>query len=303
MTLRKVLVCDTMDVGLLGLTSAFVIDYEPKITRDELLAKVQNYHVLVVRSRTRVDKDILARATNLKLVARAGSGVDNIDVEASNARGVQVVETPESLVDSVAEHVIGLMLALARSIPSADASMKAGRWDKERFVGVELRGKILGIVGMGRIGKRVGEIAKVLGMTLLAYDVAGVPQEVLASLGCKLVDIDTLFSTSDFVTLHVPLIPQTKHLVDQRRLALMKKNAFVVNTARGAVVDEVALSRALNSGEIAGAGLDVFEGEPDITEVVNAKNAITTPHIGGQTEEAQTKAVTAAGEKIMKFFG
>jgi D-3-phosphoglycerate dehydrogenase len=300
---RRVLVCDTMDVAILGLTEAFEVDYEPKITREELLERVENYDVLVVRSRTKVDAGVIARAARLKLIARPGSGVDNIDVTLAKARGIDVVSSPESLVEAVAEHVIGLMLALARSTPSADASMKAGRWDKERFVGIELRGKTLGIVGMGRIGRRVGEIARVLGMTLLGYDVVAVPQETLASLDCKMVDIDTLFASSDFVTLHVPLTTDTRHLVDQRRLSLMRKNAFIINTSRGEVIDEAALITALNAGKIRGAGLDVFEGEPKITRVVTTTNTITTPHIGGQTEDAQTSAVTVAGAKINEFFG
>jgi len=292
-----------MDVAILGLTEAFEVDYEPKITREELLERVENYDVLVVRSRTKVDAGVIARAARLKLIARPGSGVDNIDVTLAKARGIDVVSSPESLVEAVAEHVIGLMLALARSTPSADASMKAGRWDKERFVGIELRGKTLGIVGMGRIGRRVGEIARVLGMTLLGYDVVAVPQETLASLDCKMVDIDTLFASSDFVTLHVPLTTDTRHLVDQRRLSLMRKNAFIINTSRGEVIDEAALITALNAGKIRGAGLDVFEGEPKITRVVTTTNTITTPHIGGQTEDAQTSAVTVAGAKINEFFG
>ena len=299
----RVLVCDTMDVATLGLTEAFEVDYAPKITRDELLARAGDYEVLVVRSRTKVDAGVIDRALRLRLIARAGSGVDNIDTTAASARGIEVVSSPESLVESVAEHVIGLMLALARSTTSADASMKAGRWEKERFVGTELRGKTLGIVGMGRIGRRVGEMARVFGMTLLGYDSVEVPQETLASLGCKMVDIDALFGSSDFITLHVPLTTETRHLVDARRLSLMRKNAFIINTARGEVIDEAALIRALSSGEIGGAGLDVFAGEPKITEVVTTVNTITTPHIGGQTREAQTSAVAVAGAKIFDYFG
>jgi len=299
----RVLVCDTMDVATLALTETFVVDYTPNITRDELLASVKNYDALVVRSRTKVDGEVIAEATRLSLIVRAGSGVDNVDVTAAEAKGVEVLSSPESLVDSVAEHVMGLMLALARSIPAADASMKAGRWDKGRFVGVELRGKTLGIVGMGRIGRRVGEIARVFGMTLLGYDVVDVPRETLVSLACRIVDLDTLFASSDFVTLHVPLTPATRHLVDERRLSLMRKGAFIINTARGEVVDEAALIKALEAGKIQGAGLDVFGGEPKIAEVVTAANTITTPHIGGQTEDAQTSAVAAAGAKIIEFFG
>ena len=299
---RRVLVCDTLDVPTLGLTEAFEVDYEPRITRDDLLARVENYDALVVRSRTKVDAEVIARATRLKIVGRPGTGLDNIDMRAANARGVEVVNSPEALVEAVAEHVIGLMLALARSIPAADASMKAGRWEKERFVGTELKGKTLGIAGLGRIGRRVAEIGRVIGMSLLGYDVIEVSQETLASLACKMVDLDTLFGSSDFITLHVPLTTETRHMVDPRRISMMRKGAFIVNASRGEVIDEAALVRALRAGEIGGAALDVFESEPPSAEVVAAPNLITTPHVGGQTKDAQTNAVTIVGAKINQFF-
>jgi len=291
-----------MDVAALGLTDAFEIDYEPKITKEDLLSKVDNYDALVIRSRTKVDAAVIARGTRLKLIARSGSGVDNIDLRAANARGVEVVSSPEALVEAVAEHVLGLMLALARGIPAADALMKAGRWEKERFVGVELKGKALGIAGLGRIGRRVAEMARVMGMTLLGYDVIEVPQETLASLGCKMVDLDTLFASSDFITLHVPLTSETRRMVDQRRISLMKKGAFIINTSRGEVIDEAALGKALRAEEIGGAALDVFESEPTVGAIVAAPNLIATPHIGGQTQDSQTMAVSIVGAKINQFF-
>ena len=304
MAKRRVLVCDAMDVATLGLTEAFEVDYEPKITKEELLAKVENYDALVVRSRTKVDAAVIARGTRLKIVARSGSGLDNIDMRAANARGVEVVSSPEALVEAVAEHVVGLMLTLARGIPAADATMKGGGWDKERFVGIELRGKTLGIAGLGRIGKRVAEMARVIGMSLLAYDVIEVPQETLASLGCRMVDLDTLFASSDFITLHIPLTSETRHMVDPRRISLMKRNAFLINTSRGEVIDERALERALRAGEIGGAALDVFESEPPGPDasILTAPNLIATPHIGGQTKDAQAMAVTIVGAKINQYF-
>jgi D-3-phosphoglycerate dehydrogenase len=291
-----------MDVAALGLTDALEIDYEPKITKEELLSKVENYDALVIRSRTKVDAAVIARGTRLKLIARSGSGVDNIDLRAANARGVEVVSSPEALVEAVAEHVLGLMLALARSIPAADALMKDGRWEKERFVGVELKGKTLGIAGLGRIGRRVAEMARVMGMALLGYDVIEVPQETLASLGCKMVDLDTLFASSDFITLHVPLTSETRRMVDQRRISLMKNGAFIINTSRGEVIDEPALAKALRAEEIGGAALDVFESEPSVGAIVAAPNLIATPHIGGQTKDSQTMAVSIVGAKINQFF-
>jgi D-3-phosphoglycerate dehydrogenase len=299
---RRVLVCDTLDVVALGLTDAFEVDYDPNITKEGLLAKVEGYDALVVRSRTKVDAEVMARATRLKIVARPGTGLDNIDLRAANARGVEVVNSPEALVEAVAEHVIGLMLAVARNIPAADASMKAGLWEKQRFVGTELRGKTLGIAGLGRIGRRVAEIARVIGMSLLGYDVIEVPQETLASLGCRMVDLDTLFASSDFITLHVPLTTETRHMVNPRRISLMKSRSVVINTSRGEVIDEAALVKALRAGEIGGAALDVFESEPPGAEIVAAPNLVTTPHIGGQTKDAQHAAVTIVGAKINQFF-
>ena len=278
------------------------IDYEPKITREDLLSRIGDYDALVVRSRTKVDAEVISRASRLKIIGRPGTGLDNIDTRAANARGIEVVNSPDSLVEAVAEHVVGLMLALARNIPAADASVKAGRWEKERFVGSELKGKTLGIAGLGRIGRRVAEISRALGMSLLGYDVIEVPQETLASLGCRIVDLDTLFASSDFVTLHVPLTSETRHMVDQRRLSLMRKNAIIINTSRGEVIDEHALAQALMDGTIGGAALDVFETEPPGPEIVGSPNVVTTPHIGGQTEDAQRNAVTIVGAKINQFF-
>ena len=234
---RKVLICDTVDVASLALSEDFEVDYLPKITPEELLEKVANYDVVVVRSRTKIDSSVIERAARLKLIARPGTGLDNVDLRAANAKGIEVVNSPEALVEAVAEQVVGLMLALARKTPSADASTRSGRWEKERFVGVELRGRTVGIAGMGRIGRRVGEIAKVLGMSVLGYDIIEISRDVLTSIGCTMVDLDTLFSSSDFVTLHVPLSPETRHLVDSRRLSLMKKGSFLVNTSRGEVID------------------------------------------------------------------
>ncbi len=302
MAKRRVLVCDTLDVATLGLTDAFEVDYDPKITKEELLAKVGNYDALVVRSRTKVDAAAFSRATRLKIVARPGTGLDNIDLRAADASGVAVVNSPEALVEAVAEHVLGLMLALARSIPAADASMKEGRWEKERFVGVELKGKTLGIAGLGRIGRRVAEMTKVIGMSLLAYDVIEVPQETLTSLDCRMVDLDTLFASSDFITLHVPLTSETRHMVDNRRISLMKRSSFIINTSRGEVIDQAALASALRADEIGGAALDVFESEPPGADFVSAPRLITTPHIGGQTRDAQTMALTIVGAKINQFF-
>jgi D-3-phosphoglycerate dehydrogenase len=298
----KILVCDHVEVEKLGLGQGIEVDYKPTITREELLRTVGQYDALVVRSRTKVDKDVLDAGSRLKLVARPGTGLDNIDVEHAKSKGVAVMNSPESLVEAVAEHVILLMLALSRKLPAADASMRAHRWEKSSFMGTELKGKVLGIVGLGRIGRRIAEIARAIEMDVLFYDVITIPEDVASSLHARVVSLDELFRSSDYVTLHVPMTPDTRHMVSQQRLAEMKKGAFLVNTSRGGVVDEGALATALQEGKLGGAALDVFETEPPSGAILEAPNTILTPHIGGQTEEAQTDAITVIGAKVKAFF-
>lgn len=280
----------------------FSVDYRPGISREELLSVVGGYDVLVVRSRTRVDRELLDRAASLKLVARPGTGLDNIDVEYARSRGVEVVNSPESLVEAVAEHVVLLMLSLSRRVVEASVSTKSGLWEKDRFSGHELRGKTLGIVGMGKIGRRVGELCSAFGMSILGYDVVPVPQEVVERLRCRIVGLESLFSSSDYVTLHVPLTKETSRMVGNHLLSMMKRGSFLVNTSRGGVVDEAALADALAGGHLAGAGLDVFESEPPSGPILSAPNTVLTPHIGGQTVEAQADAIRVVGQKIRDFF-
>jgi D-3-phosphoglycerate dehydrogenase / 2-oxoglutarate reductase len=292
-----------MDTSALGLGEGFDVDYLPEISHAELLKAVPAYDALVVRGRTKVDGEVLDRGTSLKLVARSGTGLDNVDVEHAKSKGVTVVNSPESLVEAVAEHVTLLMLAMSRHLVEADSGTRAGRWEKNQLTGSELKGKTLGIVGLGRIGRRIGEIAKTLGMSLLVYDVIAIPPEVVSSLGCRVVGFDEIFSGSDFITLHVPLTDQTRHMVDGGRLGKMKKTARLINTSRGGVVDEAALAATLSSGGISGAALDVFEKEPPTGAILGAPNVILTPHIGGQTAEAQLEAVSSIGSKLKEFFG
>jgi len=296
------LICDHVETEHLALGPGIMADNKPGISREELLKIVGEYDALIVRSRTKVDREVLDRATRLRLVARPGTGLDNVDVEYAKAKGVQVVNSPESLVEAVAEHVTLLMLALSRKLVSADASMRQGKWDKNALVGRELKGKVLGIVGLGRIGRRIAEIARALGMSVIIYDVITIPPDVIEKLQCKVVGLDEVFAQADYVTLHVPMTNETGHLVNGSRLSKMKKTAFVINTSRGGVVDEGALGAALRDGVIAGAALDVFEREPPTGEILNAPNTILTPHIGGQTEEAQVDAISITGEKVRAFF-
>lgn len=299
----RVLVCDQVEIDRLGLGEGFEVDYRPGLNRDELLRVVGEYEVLIVRSRTRVDKELLERASRLRLVARPGTGLDNIDVGYAKSKGVEVSNSPESLVEAVAEQVTLLMLALSRNLTVADRTTRAGLWKKEEMKGTELKGKNLGIVGLGRIGRRIAEIGGVFGMGILAYDVVPIPDDVVTKLGCRVVSLAELFVTSDYVTLHVPLTDSTMHLVDAKLLSTMKKRSFLVNTSRGGVIDERALIQALKDGSIAGAALDVFESEPPAGEILSAPNTILTPHLGGQTAEAQGSAIAAVGEKVSQFFG
>ena len=297
----RVLVCDQMEAGRPSIRGADV-DYRPTIAREELLQVVGGYEALVVRSRTKVDREVLDKASSLRLVARQGTGLDNVDVEYAHAKGVTVVNSPESLVEAVSEHVLLLMLAMARKLVPAHESTKAGRWEKNSLVGSELKGKVLGIVGLGRIGRRIAEIAKVMGMSVLAYDVVPIPPDVVARLELRIVGLDEIFRSSDFITLHVPMTDETKHMVDGRRLSEMKGSAFLVNTSRGGVVDEEELASALKEGRLAGAALDVFETEPPTGAILTAPNVILTPHVGGQTAEAQTDAASVITEKVSDFF-
>jgi D-3-phosphoglycerate dehydrogenase len=300
--LAKLLICDHVEVDQLALGPGITVDYRPTITREELLAVAGEYEAIIVRSRTKIDKDVLDRAARLKLVARPGTGLDNVDTEYAKAKGVTVVNSPESLVEGVAEHVVLLMLALSRKLVLADQTTKAGKWEKNALMGRELRGKALGVVGLGRIGKRIAEIAKTMGMSVMFYDVIAIPPEVVAGLGARVVSLDELFASADYITLHVPMTPDTAHMVNAARLAQMKKTSFLVNTSRGGVIDQEALAAALREGRIGGAALDVFEKEPPTGAILSAPNTILTPHIGGQTEEAQTNAIVVIGEKVRSFF-
>lgn len=300
--MARVLVCDHVEVDKLALGPELAVDYRPTISREELLAVAGDYEAFIIRSRTKIDRLVLDRAPRLKLIARAGTGLDNVDVGYAKSKGVAVVNSPESLVEAVAEHVLLLMLALSRRLVEADVGTRSGKWEKNALMGRELKGKVLGIVGLGRIGRRIAEIAKVMGMSVLFYDVIPIPAEVVSGLGARVVDLDELFRSSDFITLHVPMTPETAHMVGASRLSQMKPGSFLINTSRGGVVDEEALASALKDGRIGGAALDVFEKEPPSGAMLSAPGAILTPHIGGQTEEAQTNAITVIGEKVRAFF-
>ena len=295
----RVLVADKIHEDGVKLLKEFAeVDVATGLKPAELVERVKSCDAIVVRSATKVTKEIIDAGKNLKVIVRAGVGLDNIDVAAAEARRITVLNTPEAPTVAVAELVFGLMLSWARRLPQADASMKAGRWDKAQFMGTELRGKTLGIVGTGRIGRAVGYKAKSFLMKLLAYDPV-TNAEFVERTGARYVDLNTLLRESDFVTLHVPLVEQTKHLIGKQQLGLMKPTAVLVNTSRGAVIDEAALVEALRSGKIAGACLDVYEAEPPVgSPLLKLPNVVLTPHIGASTHEAQRDAAVLAAQKI-----
>jgi len=303
--LVKVLVCDRVDEEGIKILkeNGFEVDVKLNLTREQLKEEVKNYDALIVRSRTKVTREVLEAAGNLKLIVRAGVGLDNIDLEVARERNIAVTNTPEAISSSVAELTVGLMLAVARGIAEADRTVKGGGWSKEKFVGLGLKGKTLGIIGLGRIGCEVARVGKALGMKVIFYDVAP-RDEVAKEIGCEPAgSLEELLASSDIISIHVPLTAETRHLIGERELSKVKPGAILINTARGAIVDEKALYWALKSGRLGGAGLDVYEEEPPKNiDLVRLPNVVCTPHIGAQTREAQREASLIAARKIVEFF-
>lgn len=275
----------------------------PKIKPEELIREVSKYDGLIVRSRVTVTREVIEAGRELKIVGRAGIGVDNIDVEAATRRGVVVMNTPQANVTAAAEHTFSLLLSLARNITRADASVRAGNWERSKFVGVELEGKTVGIVGLGKVGAAVARYAKAFGAKIISYD-PYISKERAAELGVALVEFPELLERSDFITVHVPLTDRTRHLLGRNEFKKMKKTARLINTSRGGVVDEEALYQALANREIAGAALDVFEQEPPPRDcrLFGLDNVLLTPHLGASTEEAQMKVAVDIAEQFVEFF-
>ena len=306
----KVLATDPLDeVGLEMLKRVGVeVHYKPGISPEELKAVIGQYDALIVRGRTKLWRDVLeAGARRLKAICRAGVGLDNIDLRAAEELGIAVFNTPEASTEAVAELAVALMLSLARAIPRADGALKEGRWLKRELMGWELAGRTLGIIGFGRIGQRVAEICSALKMRILAYRRTRPPglEEVLRRTGARMAPLEELIRSSDIITIHVPLTPQTRHMIGEREISMMKNGAIIINTSRGGVIDEEALLKALKNGKLAAAALDVFEEEPPkgiSLELARLPNVVATPHIGGQTREAQKKASEMAAKKLIEFF-
>ena len=301
----SVLICDEVDSSLARVLSnnGLSVSYEPAVTAEQLPGMIGRYDAVVVRSRTRMTADVIARAEKCRVIARAGVGLDNIDTAAAAARGVRVVNSAEAATTAVAELVLALMLSMARQVPRADAGMRSGLWLKSELgaAGTELRGKYLGIVGLGNIGRRLARLARALNMNIIGHDVVPIDQEFAREVGLAKTDLDTLLGSSDYVSLHVPLLESTRHLIGAEKLALMKPTARILNTSRGGVIDEDALYDAVSSGRLAGAALDVYESEPAAGHRLSQLDRIVlTPHIGAMTAEAQALAAHVVAEKIIQ---
>ncbi len=271
-----------------------------QMTRAELLAAVPEADALIIRSASKVDREVLEAASRLRLIARAGVGVDNVDLPTATARGVIVMNTPDGNTVSTAEHAFGLMLALARHIPQAHASLREGKWDRKSFGGVELRGKVLGVVGFGRIGRAVAKRALAFDMTVVIYD-PFVSAEQAAAAGVKPVSLDELFAQSDFITLHALLTDETREMINRETLAKMKRGVRIIDAARGALINEPDLAEAIRSGQVAGAALDVFAEEPPAPNnpLIGLPGVVHTPHLAASTEDAQTVVAVEAAQLIV----
>jgi D-3-phosphoglycerate dehydrogenase len=296
----KIMIADGLNEnGLSCLRAGAVVDDRTGIGPDELLHEIGDYHALIVRSRTRVNAAVFGAAANLQVVGRAGVGVDNIDLGAAAVRRVMVVNAPLSTSLAVAEQTLALLFSLARSIPRADAAMKTGQWIKKELEGIELQGKVLGIIGVGNIGMEVARRAGAIGMHVLGYDPILTP-EVIGQRGAQPVALNELYARSDFISLHVPLTPETRNLINGQSLGMMKRGVRLICTARGSLVDETALLGALESGQVAGAGLDVFAKEPPgLSALVAHPNVVATPHISAQTVEAQWRAAEDIAHEVL----
>ena len=300
----KILVSD--DVSESGLqplrAAAFDVVKKTGLAKPDLIEALSDCEGLIVRSETKVTADILEAVTNLRVIGRAGVGVDNIDVPAATKRGVVVMNAPDGNTITTAEHTIAMLVSLARSIPQASSSLKSGKWERKKFIGVELQGKTLGVVGLGRIGRVVASRARAMGMTIVAYD-PFIAQEQARDLEIELTSLDEVYSRADFLTVHTPLTAETRGLIDREVLAKMKTGARIINCARGGLVDEEALAEAIKNGTIAGAAVDVFSQEPPPKDhpLLGLDQVIVTPHLGASTTEAQEGVAYTVAEQMRDY--
>jgi D-3-phosphoglycerate dehydrogenase len=302
---HKVLVCDKLSesgLKILRKSSAIKVDVKTGMSPEELIKTIPGYEGIIIRSGTKVTKAVLDAASKLKIIGRAGAGVDNVDINAASKKGVAVENTPGGNTVTTAEHTIALLCAVARNIPQGTASVKSGKWDR-KLSGVELMGKTLGVVGMGRVGSIVASRAQGFKMRCIAFD-PYISQEKVEELGVELVSLDDLWKRADFISVHSPLTPQTKHMISTEQFKKMKKGVRIINCARGGIIDEAALAEAIKSGQVAGAALDVFENEPpdENNPLIALPEVICTPHLGASTGEAQENVAIAVARQMVSFF-
>ncbi len=297
----RILISDPLakeGIEILEKEKGFKVDVKTKLPTEELKNIIKHYNALIVRSQTKVTKDIIKRADKLKVIGRAGIGLDNIDVKEASKKGIIVMNSPMGNTISTAEHTFSLLLALSRNIPQADASLKSSKWERKKFMGVEIYGKVLGIIGLGRIGGEVAKRALSFKMKVLAYD-PFLSKDKAKSLGVELVDLKALFRQSDYISVHTPLTGKTKHIIDKKAISLMKKGVRIINCARGGIVDEGAVLVAIENGRVRGAALDVYESEPPLgSKILESENIITTPHLGASTEEAQLNVAIDVAKSV-----
>jgi D-3-phosphoglycerate dehydrogenase len=287
-------------VDLLESTENITYDAPGKLSQDELIAQVPDAHALIIRSGVKITPQVLSAAPNLKAIARAGVGVDNIDLAACTKHGVIVMNTPGGNTVSTAEHTFDLMLALARHLPQGHVSLREGRWERKQYVGIELRGKTLGLVGLGQVGQAVATRAIAFEMTVMAYD-PYVPDSVFNNIGVQKVELDELYARSDFISLHAPLMDDTRGMIDKTAINKMKDGVRLINAARGGLINDDDLATALKSGKVAGAALDVYDVEPpsDDHPLIGLPNTITTPHLAASTIDAQINVAVQAAEQVL----
>jgi D-3-phosphoglycerate dehydrogenase len=297
----RVLVADAIEESAMAKIKAAGLEVvvRNKDTDGPIEKQIKGFDCVIVRSATKITREVIEAADNLKLIVRAGVGLDNVDKEAADEKGIEVQNTPEAPTVSVAEMVFAMMFAMARNITQADSSMKNERWEKKKFTGTELWNKTIGIIGFGRIGREVAKKAKAFDMKVLVYDVLDI-DKMCMEMGVKKTNFIDLIKNSDYISVHVPLVPQTKGMLGEKEFALMKKTVFLVNTARGGVIDEKALLKALNESKIAGAALDVFENEPPLDwELAKHPRLVATPHLSSSTEEAQVRVGELTADKVI----
>ncbi len=303
--MKKIIITDSVDTKCVSIleSAGHQVTYKPGMPKEDIKKVINEYNGLVVRSATKVTADIISLMDNMEVIGRAGTGVDNIDIEAATRKGIMVMNTPGGNTVSAAEHTMALMLTMCRNTAQANQSMRAGKWDRKNFKGTELQGKVLGVIGLGKIGREVAVRSKAFEMNVIGYDPV-LSDEVAGKLGIKPVKLDEIFEQSDIITIHVPKSDETKNLISEKTLSRCKNGVKIINCARGGIVNETDLVKAVNDGKVSSAALDVYSSEPPdfSSELVQHPKIITTPHLGASTEEAQEKVAIQIAEQMVDLF-